>query len=170
MLDPLSYPIEALRSTFSRHELMIPRIHIVRQELRSLSIRPGNQNSWNTHHIRGKASGDECPDKLSRWNQYLTTEMSTLLLAAELVLIVDGGGSGFDHSLHQFKRVKNSTKSGLCISNYRCKPINVPFSLHMLYLVLSLQCLIDSSNKLRNTVRLVHAGVLMMLRCEVIGC
>src|SRR3989442_12377202 len=106
MLDPLSYPIEALRSTFSRHELMIPRIHIVRQELRSLSIRPGNQNSWNTHHIRGKASGDECPDKLSRWNQHLTTEMSTFLLAAELVLLVAGGGSCLAHSLHHFQSVK----------------------------------------------------------------
>src|SRR5437879_12880997 len=152
MLDPLSYPIEALRSTFSRHELMIPRIQIDRQERRVRSIRPGNQHNWNTHHIRGKASGDECPDKLSRWNQYLTTEMPTLLLAAKLVLIVDGGGSGFDHSLHQFKRVKNSTKSGLCIRNYPCKPINVPFSLHMLYLSRSLQCLIDSPNTLRHSL------------------
>src|SRR5437879_9326541 len=104
MLDPLSYPIEALRSTFSRHELMIPRIHIVRQELRSLSIRPGNQNSWNTHHIRGKASGDECPDKLSRWNQHLTTEMSTFLLAAELALIVDGRGCGLRPARPHFGR------------------------------------------------------------------
>src|SRR3989442_9416555 len=163
MLDPLFYPIEALRSTFSRHELMISRIHIVRQELRSLSIRPSNQYRWNIHHIRRKTSRDECTDKLSRWNQYLTTQMSTFLLASKLVLIVDRSGSGLDHSLHQFERVKGPTKSGLCIRNYRCKPINVPFSLHMLYLVRSLQCSVDPSDKFRDTIGRIETEVLIRL-------
>src|SRR5437870_13793296 len=96
--------------------------------------------------------------------------MPTLLLAAKLVLIVDGGGSGFDHSLHQFKRVKNSTKYGLCIRNYRCKPINVPFSLHMLYLVRSLQCLIHSSNKFRDTIGRIETEVSIRLSSsDVVG-
>src|SRR5213594_699163 len=93
--------------------------------------------------------------------------MPTLLLASKLVLIMDGGCSSLNHSLHQFKRVKNSTKSGLCIRDYRSIPINVPFSLHMLYLVRSLQCLLDPFDKLRNAIGRVEAYVRICLGSEI---
>src|SRR2546428_453686 len=105
MLDSLSYSMEPLRSTFSRHELVIPVIHVVRQKLPPLRVRPSHQHRRDSHHIRRKTSGDKCPDKLSCWNQYLTTEMPALLLASKLVLIMDRRCSSLNHSLHQFKRV-----------------------------------------------------------------
>src|SRR6266581_9713484 len=77
------------------------------------------------------------------------------------------GRPGFYHCLHQFKRVERASESCFCVSYYRREPVDFPLAVHELYLVCSLEGLIDPLYQMRDAVGRVQALVWVSLACEV---
>ena len=68
-------------------------------------------------HVGGEARGVEGADELARRYEDLASHVAALLLARELILEVDGGGTGLDHGLHQLERVERPAETGLGIGD-----------------------------------------------------
>src|SRR5437660_12902133 len=77
------------------------------------------------------------------------------------------GRSRFDHCLHQLERVEGTSKPGLGVGDYRGEPVNLSFPAQVLYLIGSLESLIDSLYKIRNAVGRVETLVRVRLPRKV---
>src|SRR5439155_24794833 len=76
------------------------------------------------------------------------------------------GRSRFDHCLHQLERVEGTSKPGLGVGDYRGEPVDLSFPAQVLYLIGSLESLIDSLYEIRNAVGRVEAMVRLCLSSE----
>src|SRR5437660_12478680 len=77
------------------------------------------------------------------------------------------GRSRFDHCLHQLERVEGTSKPGLGVGDYRGEPVNLSFPAQVLYLIGSLESLIDSLHEIRNTVGRVETLIRVGLAGKV---
>src|SRR5438445_10660308 len=75
--------------------------------------------------------------------------------------------SGFYHCLHQLERVEWTVKPGLGVVDYRCVPVNLSLPAQVLYLIGSLESLIDSLYEIRNAVGRVETLVRVRLPRKV---
>src|SRR6266571_3378139 len=93
----------------------------------------------------------------------LSTQVAAFLLRSKLVFEVYSCRSSLYHCLHQFERVERASESCFCVSYYRREPVDFPLAVHELYLVCSLEGLIDPLYQMRDAVGRVQALVWVSL-------
>jgi hypothetical protein len=143
----------------SGEERLVPRVRVARQQASAVRVRPGDDERRHAHDIGGEAGRDEFLDELARRHDDLPAEMAALLGGRKLVLEVDGGRTGVDHGLRDFKRMERPAKAGLRIREDRREPIAVLDSSQVRLLVFPSERVVDPAHDVRDAVRRIQTEI-----------
>src|SRR3712207_444458 len=152
-----SDPVEALHRTLPGEELVVSLIYIARDEARPVRVGAGDEDRGDAEDVGREARGDEVSHGLSRRDEDLAPHVAALLLRGELVLEVDAGRSGLEHSLHDLKDVQRAAETGLGLSPYRREPVCAVLPLGVVDLVSPLESLVDPADDVRHAVGRIQA-------------
>src|SRR5690606_18639957 len=117
------YPIEAFTRALAGGVLAVALIHITGDEISGKCICAGNDDARYSGHICCEPGCIQGANMLLGGDQYLATQVTTLLFACELVFPVSASRTGLNHRPHEFIGVQGAAKSGLSIGDYRCQPV-----------------------------------------------
>ena len=82
----------------------------------------------------------------------LAAHVAALLHRCQLVFKMDTGGAGFDHRLHQFKRIEHAAKAGFGIGHDRLQIVDGIVTFGMAELIGAQQGVVDALDHLRHRV------------------
>ncbi len=123
----------------------------------AVGVGAGDEDGGHVADIGGKAGGDQLLHGFLGGDQNFAAHVSALFGRAELVFEVDGGGSGFDHSLHQLEGVESSAESGFGIGDERGEPVLAVLALLVPDLVGAQQRVVDAAAELGDGVGWIEA-------------
>ena len=106
-------------ASLAGEEGLILGIDVAGDELGAVGVGTGDEDGGHAADIGGKARGDQLMHGFLSGDEDFAAHVSALFGGAELVLEVNGGSAGFDHSLHQLEGVEGSTESGFGVGHER---------------------------------------------------
>ena len=146
---------------------MVHRVNVARDEVGAVCVGPGDEHRRHAHDVGGEPGGDEVPYALGRRQEDLAAHVAALLFRGKLVLEVDAGCAGLDHTLHQLEDVQRAAETGLGVGDYRGEPVDAVLTFGVVDLVCPLQRLVDPLDHVRHAVRRVQTLVRVHLARQV---
>ena len=144
LVEALDGAVEALRGALTRAERLVAIIHIGGEQIRGFSIGAREQHGGHAHYVGGEAGGNQFLHRFLARHQHLAAHVTAFLHGSELVLEVNAGGTGIDHSLHQLVGVQHAAETGLGVGHDRGEPVDVTLAFHVRDLIGPLQRVVDS--------------------------
>src|SRR5215469_3302963 len=93
--------------------------------------------------------------------------MAAFFRGGKLILEVHAGGPGFNHRLHQFKRVQIAAKTGFGVRDHRRQPVLSILALGVVNLIRAQERLVDTAHEARDAVGRIEALVRVHLPGEI---
>ena len=167
LIEPFLNVIKSFRRPLAGEERAVVIVDIARKQPRRVRVRSRDNDRIDAHDVGREAGGDQVAYGLLRRKQHLAAQMAAFFLGRQLILEVDGGGTRFDHRLHQLEHVQRPPEARLRVGDDRQEEVDVPFPFRMLNLVRSLQRLVDPLHDMRHAVGRVQALVGIHMPGEV---
>mmetsp|Transcript_1804 Transcript_1804/g.2609 ORF Transcript_1804/g.2609 Transcript_1804/m.2609 type:complete len:435 (+) Transcript_1804:320-1624(+) len=148
--------VEALSGALTGAEGLVTLIDVGGEEVGTEGIGTGDDEGGNVGNISGETSGGDLLDELVGGDEDLATHVAALLGGGELILEMNAGGTGLDHTEHKLIGVEDTTETGLSVSNNGSEEINLSGALGVLDLISALEGVVDPLDNLGDGVSRVE--------------
>ena len=172
LVESRPHPEEALGRALAGHELVVPLVHVVRQQAGGVRVGARDEQGRNAGDVRRQARRDQLVDRLAGRREDLAPHVPALLERRQLILEVHAGGTRLDHRAHQLESVQHAAEAGFRVGHDRREPVaRGPAVVQVVHLVGPPERRVDAGHQLRRGVGRVQAlvGVGLASRVHVTG-
>lgn len=117
--------VEPFAGALAGNELAVVRVAVRGNQIRRVSIGTGNNQRRDAHHVCRQTGRHQFLDSFLSRYQHLAAHVTAFFHRGELIFEVNRQRTGFNHRLHQFKRVQDAAKTGFGIGNDRQEVIHI---------------------------------------------
>src|SRR5690606_8044969 len=150
-------PVVAFGGALAGEEGPVVLVHIGGEQCGGLGVGAGDDERGDAFDVGGEAGGAQRAQVLGGGHEHFAAEVPALLLGGELVLPVDGRGTGGDHGLHELVGVERAAEARFGVGDDGDEPVvDGGGALGELDLVGAHEGVVDAADDLRDGVRRVQ--------------
>jgi len=164
-LEPVAHVEVALGGALAGGEGAVALVHVAGQQGGGVGVGAGDDEGGDAADVGGESGRDEGADEGLGRHEHLAAEVTALLLAGELILVVNARGAGLDHALHELVGVEGAAEAGLGVGHDGREPVGGLLAVDVVDLVGALQRLVDALDERRDAV----GGVQALVGVDVAG-